>query len=107
MVQLEPTSLFDLFGVPAIEVVEEIQTVLVPDLMEDVIVGDDLFKDTFRSIEGASEFVDPPLSFDILSGFISYSDDVCDSTSMDLSIFEYFLIFCDSICIFAPHSPTP
>ncbi|RVW80840.1 Transposon Ty3-I Gag-Pol polyprotein [Vitis vinifera] len=83
--RLEPTSLFDLFGVPAIEVVEEIQTVLVPDLMEDVIVGDDLFKDTFRSIEGASEFVDPPLSFDILSGFISCSDDVCDSTSMDLN----------------------
>ena len=92
MVQLEPTSLFDLFGVPAIEVVEEIQTVLVPDLMEDVIVGDELCEDTFSFIEGASESVDLPLSFDILSRFISYSNDVYDSASMDLSIFLSLVI---------------
>ena len=55
--------------------------------MEDVTVGDDEFEDTFGFIEGASDFVDPPLSFDILSGFISCSDDVYDSSSMDLSIF--------------------
>ena len=51
--------------------------------------------------------MDPPLSFDILSGFISCPDDVYDSASMDLSIFEYLSISCDIICIFAPHSPTP
>ena len=51
--------------------------------------------------------MDPPLSFDILSGFISRPDDVYDFASMDLSIFEYLSFFCDSICISAPHSPTP
>ena len=87
MVQPEPASPFDLFGMSVIEVVEEIQIVLTPELMEDVTVGDDFFEDTFSSIEGASDFVDPPLSFDILSGFISCSDDVYDSVSIDLSIF--------------------
>ena len=51
--------------------------------------------------------MDPHLSFDILSGFISRPDDVYDSASMDLSILEYLSFFCDSICISAPHSPTP
>ncbi|RVW74431.1 Transposon Ty3-G Gag-Pol polyprotein [Vitis vinifera] len=85
MVQPEPASPFDLFRMSVIEVVEEIQIVLTPELMEDVTVGDDFFEDTFSSIEGASDFVDPPLSFDILSGFISCSDDVYDSVSIDLN----------------------
>ena len=105
MVQLKPVSSFDLFGMSAIEIVEEIQTVLAPELMEDVVVSDDLFEDTFNSIEGASDFVDLPLSFDILSGFISRPDDVYDSASMDLSILEYLSVSCDSIYISAPHSP--
>ena len=75
--------------------------------MEDVIDGDDEFEDTFGFIEGASEFVDLPLSFDILSGFISHSDDVYDFVSMDLSIFEYLPVSCDSIYISAPYSLTP
>ena len=90
VVQPEFASPFDLFGVSTIEVAEETQTVLAPELMEDVTVGDDEFEDTFGFIEGASDFVDPPLSFDILSGFISRSDDVYDSISMDLSIFRVF-----------------
>ena len=106
-IQLKSASPFDLFEVFVIEVAEEIQTVLAPELMEDVTVGDDLFEDTFSSIEGASDFVDPSLSFDILSRFISRSDDVYDSASMDLSIFEYLPVSCDSICISTPHSPTP
>ena len=107
MVQPEPASTFDLFRVFAIDVAKEIQTVLAPKIMEDVTVGDDLFEDTFSSIEGASDFVDLSLSFDILSRFISRSDDVYDSASMDLSIFEYLPVSCDSICISTPHSPTP
>ena len=74
MVQPEPASPFDLFRMFAIEVAEEIQIVLAPELMEDVTVGDDFFEDTFSSIEGASDFVDPSLSFDILSRFISRSE---------------------------------
>ena len=106
-VQLEFVSPFNLFGVSAIEVAEELRKVLALKLMEDVVVGDDLFEDTFSSIEGASNFVDTSLSFDILSGFISRPDDVYDFASMDLSVFEYLPIFCDSICISAPYSLTP
>ena len=89
MVPPEPASPFDMFGVSAIEVTEEIQTVLALELMEVVTISDDLFDDTFSSIEGASKFMDPPLSFDILSGFISCSNYVYDSY-MDLSIFRVF-----------------
>ncbi|RVX11331.1 hypothetical protein CK203_019617 [Vitis vinifera] len=58
MVQPELASSFDMFEGVTIEVAEEIQTVLAPELMEDVVVGDDMFEDTFSSIEGASDFVD-------------------------------------------------
>ena len=75
--------------------------------MEDVTVGDDEFEDTFGFIKGVSKFVDPPLLFDILLGFISCSDDVYDSVSMDLSIFKYFPVSCDSIYISTPYSLTP
>ncbi|XP_034708982.1 uncharacterized protein LOC117932047 [Vitis riparia] len=78
MVQPEPVSPFDLFGVFAIEIVEEIQIVLTPELMEDVTVG-----------------------------FISRFDDVYDFAYMDLSIFKYLPVSCDSIYILAPYSPTP
>ncbi|RVW66312.1 hypothetical protein CK203_066367 [Vitis vinifera] len=62
---------------------------------------------TFGFIDGASDFVDPPLSFDILSRFISCSDDVYDFVFMDLSIFEYLLVSCDNSYIYAPYLLTP
>ena len=107
MVQSESVLPFNLFGVSAIEVAEDIQTILALKLMEDVTIGADEFEDTFGFIEGTSDFVDPPISFDILSRFISRSDDVYDSVSMDLSIFKYLSVSCDSIYIFAPYSLTP
>ena len=61
--------------------------VLAPELMKDITVGDDLLEGTINFIEEVPNFVDPPLSVDILSGFISRFDDVYDSSSMDLSIF--------------------
>ncbi|RVW21319.1 Transposon Ty3-G Gag-Pol polyprotein [Vitis vinifera] len=59
----------------------------------------------FDLFGGASDFVDPPLSFDVLSGFVSRSDIVSDVSSMDLSIFEYLPVSCD-IDLSAPSSPT-
>ena len=56
-------------------------------------------------VEGVSDFVDPPLSFVILSGFVSHFDDVHDSSFMDLSIFEYLSVSCD-ITLSTPSSPT-
>ena len=89
MVQPKLASPFDLFGVSAIDIAEEILTILAPKSTEDVLVVDDLFEGTIGPIEGASDFVDPPLSFDVLSGFVFRSDDVHDSSFMDLSIYEY------------------
>ncbi|KAL6337991.1 hypothetical protein AAG906_007791 [Vitis piasezkii] len=70
-------------------IVEEIPTTPAPESIEDVLDVDDLFNDPIGLVEGASEFVDPPFSFDMLLGFVSRSDDVHDSSFMDLSIFEY------------------
>ena len=70
-----------------IEIAEEIQTAFAPESTEDVIVVDVLFDGPVGLVEGVSDFVDPPLSFDVLSGFVSHSDDVHDSLFKDLSIF--------------------
>ena len=49
--------------------------------------------------------MDPPILFDVLFGFVSLSDDVHDSSFMDLSIFEYLSVSCD-ITLSTPSSPT-
>ena len=104
IVQFQPISPFDMFGVFTIEVVEETQTILAQELLE----GDgSLFEGTVSPIEEVSNLVDPPLSFDVLLGFVSLSDNVSIASFMDLSIFEYLPVSCDSIFISAPHSPTP
>ncbi|RVW47398.1 hypothetical protein CK203_105890 [Vitis vinifera] len=59
IVQLQPVSPFDMFGVSTIE-------------------------GTVILIEGASYLVDPPLSFDVLSGFVSRFNDVSVASFMDL-----------------------
>ena len=41
------------------------------------------------NVEGASDFVDPPLSFDIMFGFITRFDDVTGRNNNDMSVFEY------------------
>ena len=58
-------------------------------------------------VVGESDFVGPPLSFDILLRFASRSDDVLAFSSMDLSIFAYMHVSSISdIDACAPHSPT-
>ena len=90
MIQPKLASPFDLFKVSAIEVVEEIQTTPDPEFTEDDIVVDGLFDGPVSLVEGVSDFVEPLLSFDVLSGFVSHSNDVHDSSFMDLSIFLVF-----------------
>ncbi|RVW25276.1 Retrovirus-related Pol polyprotein from transposon 17.6 [Vitis vinifera] len=102
IVQLQPVSTFDMFGVSTIEVFEGTQTLPVPELPED---DSSLFEGIVSPVEGASDLVDPPFSFDVLSGFVSRSDDVSVASFMDLSIFEYSPVSCDSISTSAPHSP--
>ena len=45
---------------------------------------------TFGLVNGVSEFVNLPFSFDVLSGFDVHSNDVHDSSFMDLSIFRVY-----------------
>ena len=70
-----------------IEIAEEILTAPTPESTKYDLVVDDLFDGPVGPVEGASDFVDPPLSFDVLLGFVFRSDDVHDSSFMDLSIF--------------------
>ena len=92
---LELVSPFDLFGVPIIAITEEIKVTPTPEIAEDVIVVGGLFDGPVGLVEEESDFVDPPLSLDVLSGFVSRHDYVSDSSSMDLSIFEYFPVSYD------------
>ncbi|RVX14839.1 hypothetical protein CK203_011941 [Vitis vinifera] len=75
------------------------------EITKDVIAVDSLFDSLVGLGEGASDFVDPPLSFDVLSRFVSRHDDVYDCSFMDLGIFEYLPISYD-IALSTPSSPT-
>ncbi|RVX08373.1 hypothetical protein CK203_014115 [Vitis vinifera] len=86
IVQPEFSSSFDLFGVSAIEVVEEIQTTPALEFSEDDIVDDDVFVGVTSLVVVESEHVDPPLSFDVLLGFVSRFDDIFD---IDDEIVQY------------------
>ena len=51
--------------------------------------------------------MDPSLSFDILLGFVSHSDDVLTFSSMDFSFFKYSPVsFIDDIDACAAQLPT-
>ena len=76
-----------MFGVFTTKVIEKTQTIPVLELLDD---DSSLFEGTISPVEGVSDLVDPPLSFDVLSGFISHSDDVSIASFMDLSIFLVF-----------------
>ena len=73
-----PRSAFDVFGISMLE------------FDGDGLVATDITHDTV-SIEGASDSVDPPLSFDTMSGFVTRFDDISDGNN-DMSIFEYLLM---------------
>ncbi|RVW83205.1 Transposon Ty3-I Gag-Pol polyprotein [Vitis vinifera] len=69
-------------GCLPLEVLEGTQIIHVLELLED---DSSLFEGTVSPVEGASNLVDPPLSFDVLSGFVSRSDDVSIASFMDLN----------------------
>ena len=73
-VQHEPFSPLELFRVSVIEIIEEDQIVPTPELPTFVVPTIDMYEGIIGPVEGASDFVDSPLSFDILSRFVTYSD---------------------------------
>ena len=78
IVKPELASPFDLFGVSVIEIAKEIHTTPTLEFADDVIVVDDFYDGPVGLVERASDFVDLPLSFDVLSGFVFRFDDVYD-----------------------------
>ena len=83
-------SAFDVFGVSMLE------------FDGDGLVATDITQDTV-SIEGASDSVDPPLSFDTMSGFVTHFDDISNGNN-DMSIFEY-LPMSQHFPLIAPPAP--
>ena len=73
-----PRSAFDVFGISMLE------------FDGDGLVATDITHDTV-SVKGASDSMDPPLSFDTMSGFVTRFDDISDGNN-DMSIFEYLLV---------------
>ena len=87
IIKLQLVSPFDMFGVSTIKVIKETQTIPIPELLED---DGSLFEGTVSPIEGASDLMEPPFSFDVLSNFFSRSNDVSIASFMDLSTFLVF-----------------
>ena len=105
-VQPETTSPLNLFGVLAIEMVEDVHLILASGLLTIVAHGDDVFEGVISLIVVESKHVDPPLYFNVLSRFVSHSNDVLALSSyMDMGLFEYLSVSCD-ITLSTPHSPT-
>ena len=85
-----PRSAFDEFGISMLK------------FNGDGLVATDITHDTVY-VEGASDSVDPPLSFDTMFGFVTYFDDISDGNN-DMSIFEYSLVS-QHFPLIAPSAP--
>ena len=72
-----PRSAFDVFVISMLEFNGD---GLVADITHDTV-----------SVEGVSNSMDPPFSFDNMSGFVTRFDDISNGNN-DMSIFEYFLM---------------
>ena len=73
-----PRSAFDVFGISMLE------------FNGNGLVANDITHDTIY-VEGTSDSVDPPFSFDTMSGFVTRFDDISNGNN-DMSIFEYLLV---------------
>ena len=105
--QPEPDSALNYFHVLALRDDKEAPPAPDDDAITDGVIVDIASPDILGYVVGESDSVDPPLSFDVFSRFVSRSDDVLVFSSMNLSNFEYSPIsFIDDIDACAPHSPT-
>ena len=69
----------------------------------DGLVATDITHDTIF-VQGASNSVDPPLSFDTMSGFVTHFDDISDGNN-DISVFEYLPVS-QHLPLITPPAPT-
>ena len=77
---LRPRSVFYMFGISMLEI-----------NVGDGLIATDIIHNTVF-VEGASDSMDPPLSFDPMSGFVTRFDDISDGNN-DMSIFLCHSIF--------------
>ena len=100
---LEPTHVFKLFELSevfTIEKIEDASFVLTPDAPADVTTIEVVFEDVVSLDVVESGTMDPPFSFDVLSGFVSRFDDVLTISFMDLRFFlSIFLHLVMSTCL--------
>ena len=92
----EPTPMFkpyELSKVFTIKQIKDVMLVLTLEVPIDVFIIEVVFEDVVSHDVVESGTVDPPLSFDVLFGFVSRSDDVLTLSSMDLSFFNYYFFF--------------
>ena len=104
----QPTLAFklsELSEVFTIEQIEDVSLVLSLEVPVDVTTVEVVFEDVVSPDVVESDTVDAPLSFDVISEFVSSFDDVLTLSSMDLSFFEYFYASCNDDI--APCSPSP
>ena len=105
--QPDPDSTLSDFCVLALRDYEDDPLVPAAAVVVDDVIVDIASPDVLGHVVGESDSMGPPLSFDILSRFVSRLDDVLAFSSMDLSIFEYSPVsFIDDIDACAPYSPT-
>ncbi|RVW66619.1 hypothetical protein CK203_065444 [Vitis vinifera] len=90
-----PHSDFDFFKVSMIDTDDvTLYDVCIDEMdMIALVIDDDdtllLFTPDVITIEGAFDSVDPPFSFDTMSGFVTRFDDVVGGNNNDMSVFEY------------------
>ena len=89
---LRPRSVFYMFGISMLEIDND-----------DGLVVTDIIHNTV-SVEGTSDSVDPFLSFDTMSGFVTLFDDISDGNN-DMSIFDYLPVS-QHFSVITPPAPT-
>ena len=97
---LEPLLAFQLYELSKvfnIEQIDDVPLVLIPEVPVDVTTVEVVLEDVV--VESGT--MDLPLSFDVLSGFISRFDNVLALSSMDLSFF--FSIFLPLVIMIVLH----
>ena len=75
ILNVRPRYAFDMFGVFMLEIDDDD---FVTDVSHDII-----------SVKGASDSMDPPLSFDTMSEFVTHNDGMSVEYHNDMSIFKY------------------
>ena len=93
---LEPTPAFELselFEVFTIEQIKDVPHVLTSEVPIDLTIVEVVFEDVVSPDVVESSTMDPPLSFDVLSSFVSRSNNVFALSSKDLSFIEFFFFF--------------